>query len=116
MTKRIPLVLIVGLILTSCSSVANLKTDNIQQNYAVTNSETIEVFSTDKIEKDYLIIGEVVASADAGEDAKIAVNHLKKEAAKLGADAIINLQLEIGYGNWTNAIKASGTAVKFKNK
>ncbi len=112
---KIQLILIIGVLLTSCSSVAHLKTDDVKQNYSATEPEQIKVYSTDKVDQEYTVIGEVIVSADAGADAAVSVKHLKNEAAKLGADAIINLKLEIGYGYWTNAIKASGTAVKFNN-
>jgi len=113
MRNKIQLLLITGVFFTSCSSVAHLQTDDLNQNYAETNPNNIEVYSTDKIEKEYNVIGEVIASADAGSDGAISVKHLKREAAKLGADGIINLRLEVGYGYWSNAIKASGTAIKY---
>ncbi len=112
---KIKLLLIVGVLFTSCSSVAHLQTDDLKQNYSATNPEQIEIYSTDKVDKFYSVIGKVIASVDARTDASISVKHLKKEAAKLGADAIIDLRLEIGHGYWSNAIKASGTAVKFNN-
>lgn len=115
MKMKIQFLLIVGVLFTSCSTVAHLQTDDLKQNYSATNPDQIEVYSTDKVDKDYSVIGEVIASADAGTDASISVKYLKKEAAKLGADAIIELRLEIGYGYWTNAIKATGTAIKFNN-
>ncbi|WMN07560.1 heavy metal-binding domain-containing protein [Marivirga arenosa] len=115
MKMKIQLMLIVGVLFTSCSTVAHLQTDDLKQNYSVTNPDQIEIYSTDKVDENYSVIGEVVSSVDAGRDASISVKYLKKEAAKLGADAIINLRLEIGQGYWTNAIKATGTAVKFNN-
>lgn len=113
MKNTIQLCLIAGVLLTSCSTVAHLQTDDLNQTFAATDPGKVEIYSTDKVDKQYAIIGEVVASADAGADASIPVKYLKKEAAKLGADAIINLKLEIEYGYWNNGIKASGLAVKF---
>lgn len=115
MKTRIKLLLILGVIFSSCSTVAHLSTDDTSQKYSATNAENIEIYSIDNIGKDYTIIGDVIASADAGTDASVTIKYLKKEAAKMGADGIINLKLEIDYGYWSNAIKATGVAVKFSN-
>jgi len=56
-------------------------------------------------------LGSVVASADAGTNSKISVDMLKEEAAKLGANGIINLRLAIDTGYMQSAIKSTGTAV-----
>ncbi|MBN2485121.1 MAG: heavy metal-binding domain-containing protein [Bacteroidales bacterium] len=101
-------------LLTGCSSVANLQTHDNATKYPATNAKEINVYSTSRIEKEYVVIGQVVANADAGTDAKIPVEMLKKEAAKLGANAIIDLRLEVDYGYWLNAIKATGTAIRYK--
>jgi protein involved in sex pheromone biosynthesis len=116
MKKKIQLLLILGLLVTGCSSVAHLQTDDVVKQIAESNPSTVEVFSVNKINKDYLVLGKVIVSADAGGDASTSVNQLKNEAAKLGADAIIDLRLAIGYGYFSNAITASGTAVKYINK
>ena len=114
MLRKLFFSLIFSLFLFSCSSVANLRTaDNPDLTISRTNSADVKVYSTAMIGKDFKIIGQVVASADAGTDSEKAVNHLKEEAAKLGADAIINLRLEIDSGYWQNAIKATGVAVKY---
>lgn len=102
------------LFFTSCYSVAHLPTNDSTERFEKTEYSEIKVYSVSDIDKEYIIIGQVVANADAGTDGNVPVNYLKKEAAKLGADAIINLRLEVDYGYWMNAIKATGTAVKFK--
>jgi uncharacterized protein YbjQ (UPF0145 family) len=101
-------------LLTGCSSVANIQTDDSPVTSGKTVAKNIKVFSTAKAGQEYIILGEVVADADAGENSSPAVDKLKVEASKLGADAIINLRLEVDTGYWQNAIKATGTAVKFK--
>jgi hypothetical protein len=114
MLSRLIYVFLFSLLLFSCSSVANLRTaDNPELSISRTNPADVKVYSTADIGKDFMIIGQVVASADAGTNSEKAVNHLKEEAAKLGADAIINLRLEIDSGYWQNAIKATGVAVKY---
>ena len=109
-------VLLVSVVLfSSCSSVNRLRTFEQSEKLPPTSPKTIRIYSTDKVEKEYSIIGQVVAAADAGTNSTRPVNLLKKEAAAMGADAIINLKLQIIPGYWINGIKASGTAVKFKN-
>lgn len=102
------------LITSSCSTVSKIQTDDVKMTvYPPTKSELVEVYSTKVVAKTYKIIGQVVASADSGEDSEIAVNLLKEQASLLGADAILDLRLAISMGYWTNAIKATGTAVKY---
>ncbi|NTV47166.1 MAG: YbjQ family protein [Chlorobiales bacterium] len=114
--RKLFLALLVLISCAGCSSVANLKTDDLgSQVFNLTSAESIKVYSTSDAGREYKVIGQVVADADAGKEAKKAVNLLKEEAAKLGADAIVNLRLEIDAGYWNSAIKATGTAVKFQN-
>lgn len=102
-------------VMVGCSSVAYIKTDDEPTaSFSPTKADGIKVYAVPRLDAEYLVLGEVIADADAGSDATIAVNFLKKQAAKLGADAIINLRLEIDSGYWLSAIKASGTAIKFK--
>jgi uncharacterized protein YceK len=110
------IILATAVILASgCSSVASYKTDdNPTDSTSRIETSKIEVYSTDLTNRKYKILGEVVASADAGEDASDSVKLLKKEAAKFGADAIINLRLSIDQGYWQNAIKSTGTAIVFE--
>lgn len=111
--------------LTGCTT--TIRTDNTAQKYETTESKKIEVYSNDKIGREYEILGEVSNSSWAGDpqfkikpisdkNADATVNQLKKAAAKLGADAIINLRLgyQDAYENFTT-ITSNGTAIKFKN-
>ncbi len=103
------------IIMTGCSSVGYIHTDDVSAEISPnTNPDNIKVYSDEQEELDYDVIGQVIADADAGSKAETAVNLLKKQAAQLGADAIINLRLEIDSGYWQSAIKATGTAIKFK--
>ena len=103
------------IIMAGCSSVAYIQTDDVPGEYAQnSNPDDIKVYSDDREAWEYDVIGQVIADADAGENAETAVNLLKKQAANLGADAIINLRLEIDTGYWQSAIKATGTAIKLK--
>ena len=114
MKTKILILIFLGIGFASCS-VEHLQTSNSGRYYTQTVAENIEVYSTEKANHSYTIIGEVVASVDAFGDGSASVKYLKKEAAELGADAIVNLRLEIGNGVLSNSVTASGTAVKFKN-
>lgn len=114
MKTKFQLIVLLGVLLTSCS-VARLQTSNSVTSYSPTFPENVEIYSTEKTNKPYTIIGEVVASVEALGDGSASVKYLKKEAAKLGADGIINLRLEIGAGGIGNSVSAYGTAVKFNN-
>ena len=108
--------IIPSLFLVGCSSVASLRTSDNTEQFAATSADQITVYAIKpKTITNYITLGEVIASADAGTDAEVAVNLLKVEASKLGADAVINLRLEIDMGYWSNAIKATGTAIKTNN-
>ena len=103
------------ILLAGCSSVAYIQTDDAPDEITpITNPDLIKVYSDEREELDYNVIGQVIADADAGSNAETAVKLLKKQAAKLGADAIINLRLEIDTGYWDSAVKATGTAIKLK--
>ena len=103
------------LILAGCSSTANLITDDYKgPEIEKSDFAAIKVYSIAPSNLNYTTLGSVVASADAGSNAKKSVKMLKKQAAKLGANAIIDLKLEVDMGYWSNAIKATGVAVIIK--
>lgn len=116
MKKQVIKWIIPSLFFVSCSSVGHLHTEDIITNDLLKiDSEKILVYSSKPNQNvKFDVLGQVIASADAGKNAKISVDLLKKEAALLGADAIIDLRLEIGMGYWSNSIKATGTAIKIK--
>lgn len=100
--------------LVGCKSVAHIRTDDTTEKFTATIPSNVLTYATDKVEKEYIIIGKVVAAVDAGEDAEKSIRYLKIEAAELGADAIINLRIEFAYGEWETGVTSSGTAIKFK--
>lgn len=113
--KKCSALLLLVLLLAGCSTTARLRTEESRALQAQpTQAEKIPVYAQSKIDREYSILGQVIASADAGEDAERPVEQLKDEAAELGADAIVDMRLEIEIGYWQNGIKATGTAVKFK--
>jgi hypothetical protein len=93
---------------------SHLKSDNYSEPIIPTKAENIKVYSTMKTPFEFTIIGDVLVSADAGTDSERVVNLMKREASKLGADAIIDLRLEFDYGGWETALKGSAYAVKIK--
>jgi hypothetical protein len=100
---------------SGCASVARIYTDERQAGaYPPTNAEKVKVYSSPTIEGKYMILGQVIASVDAGTDASTPVDRLREQAALLGADAIIDMRLRIDQGYWQNAIEASGTAIRMQ--
>jgi uncharacterized protein YbjQ (UPF0145 family) len=113
LTRNLGLVIILSLSY-SCRTGAHILLDNSTETFAATEYQSIEVFCEETTLKTKIIIGEVVVNIDAGSNTKLAIKYLKKEAAAIGAHAITNLRLEYDYGGRTYAIKASGTAVRYK--
>lgn len=94
--------------LTSCSFIYYAGTDIPVK--SETNPEQIKVYSGD-INQDYDIIGPVAADICGNADA--AVKYLKKRASKIGADAIIEVELT-KMNSYTLQTGISGIAVKMK--
>jgi hypothetical protein len=111
---KISLFAFICLLFVSCSNVAHLRTSDNSTTYRESDPDKIEVYSTSNIGKQYIVIGEAMASYDAGENSEKSVELLKEEASKLGGDAIINLRLNFSMGYWTGGLTATGTVVKFK--
>ena len=112
--KRLTLFSLLCLFMASCTSRGYVKLDGSANQAALADATKVAVYSTEDAGKPYTAIGAVIVSADAANDAKPTVAKLKQEAAKLGADAIVNLKLRYSYGFWGLALEASGTAVKLK--
>jgi hypothetical protein len=103
-----------GLALAGCSTAAHVRTaDSPKAVTSVGDPDAVQVYSVHSIGKTYQTLGLVVSNADAGSNAKTAVADLKEEAAKLGANAIVDLSLEINQGFWDNAIRATGIAIRY---
>jgi uncharacterized protein YbjQ (UPF0145 family) len=79
--------------------------------YAETLPETVQIFSGEP-EQEYEIIGSI--TADVIGDADAVVKHLKKKAAKLGADAVIKVDLS-KVNSTTLRTGISGVAIKMKD-
>jgi Putative heavy-metal-binding len=97
------------LVFSSCS----IKTHYIQtggKSYSQTESKNILIYSGAP-EKPYDVIGSVAVMSASGQEQAVKV--LKKKAAELGADAIIEINLD-KISSVSQATGISGTAVKFK--
>ena len=108
--KKVSFILLVAsIILSSCSYYTYyLQTgSSIQQE---TTPASIKIYSND-IQQDYLIIGSVAADVVGSGDN--AVKYLKKKASKLGADAIIEVEL-VKINSYSQRTGISGVAVKLK--
>lgn len=107
--KKIAILLSLTLILlTSCFYTYYPQTGSAI--YAETNPEEIQIYSGN-IDSDYEILGSV--AADAIGDADAVAKYLKKKAAKMGANAIIKVELtKVNSAAINTGI--SGVAVKIK--
>ena len=79
--------------------------------YRPTQPEYIEIYSGVP-EQEYVVMGSI--AADVIGDADASVNHLKKKAAGMGADAIIKIQITTN--STCGGTGVSGVAVKMKPK
>ncbi len=112
----VPLCLLGLLLLTSCQTHSVLSSPLVKgSTYPAVSPEKVAVYATPKAPKSYEIIAELVAMCDAGQDAEVPIRILREEAAKIGADAIVNLRLNFGMGFWITGLKATATAVKYND-
>ena len=100
------------IVFSSCIYSTALKTNDQPNSLPPGNASSIEVYSTETASNPYTVLGEVIASVDDSK-ADMATNLLKKRAAELGADAIVNLRLRYIPGVWTIGLNATATAVKY---
>lgn len=105
--KNILFVVVLMLAFSGCS-VSTYYLQNESQTYAETNTNFIKLYVGD-IDKDYTVIGSIAADIVGNGDA--AAKYLKKEAAKIGADAIIHCRLT-KMTSFSQRTGVSGVAVK----
>jgi hypothetical protein len=118
--------IVISTLMLSCYPKSYFKTDDTVQKYEETDSRKIEIYVTDKVDRAYVILGEVSCFSPAlgriySKKSSViradgVINLLKNNASKLGADAIINVRLSYteGFHDWTK-ITSTGTAIKFLN-
>lgn len=108
--KKISIIIFTfSLVFSSCSYYA-YQYQTGSTSHSETTPDSIKIYSGD-IEQDYVIIGSV--TADVMGDADAVVKYLKKKAAKLGADAIIKVDLT-KINSFSQRTGISGVAVKLK--
>ncbi len=109
MKKISTIILAASLIFSSCSYYA-YQYQTGSSSHSETTPDSIKIYSGD-VDQDYIIIGSV--TADVMGDADAVVKFLKKNAAKLGADAIIKVDLK-KLNSFSQRTGISGVAVKLK--
>jgi len=107
-TRAITLLILITL-LNSCFYAYYPQTGSTT--YRPTQPEFIEIYSGVP-EQEYVVMGSI--AADVIGDADASVNHLKKKAAEMGADAIIKVQITTN--STCGGTGVSGVAVKMKPK
>jgi len=110
--KPFTFLVLAGCLALSCTSRGYLNLSEETRNTTITKAPEVAIYVTDEAGSPYDTIGAVIVSSDAANDATATVAKLKTEAARLGADAIVNMKLRYSYGFWGLALEASGTAVK----
>ncbi len=112
----VPLCLLGLLLLTSCQTKSILAGPLVNSStYPAVSPERVAVYATANAPRSYQVIAELATICDAGQDAEIPVRTLREEAARIGADAIVNLRLSFGLGLWAAGLKATATAVKYND-
>ena len=113
--KRCALLVLILCTAASCSSTGYFHLTGDTSQYAKVKPSEVAVYVTEEAGSTYTPLGSVIVSADAINDANATVNLLRTEAARLGADAIVNMKLKIAYGVWGRSLEASGMAVKLND-
>ena len=106
--KILYFVLMFFALILNCSHHASLLIGE-QKIYPFTAWESVEVYSTAPMDKEYEEIGIVTVNLHHHDGDK-AKAELQKDAAKLGANAIINFELNLMLGR----VVVKGIAVKYK--
>ena len=109
--KSILMVACLCILPMSCTSRGYMQLPG-QEKLAATQASEVAIYVTDDTGSAYTTLGAVVVSSDAGNNATATVARLKTEAAKLGANAIVNMKLRYSHGFWGLSLEARGTAVK----
>jgi uncharacterized protein YbjQ (UPF0145 family) len=106
--KIITIVLISVFLFAGCSYTTHYVQSGSRV-YEHTRAESIKIYAGEP-DKEYIVIGSV--ASDVPGNPKKAADELKEEAAELGADAIIHV--ELNYITTQQRTGMSGVAVKFK--
>ncbi|RZA00840.1 MAG: hypothetical protein EOP11_17915 [Proteobacteria bacterium] len=93
-----------------CASSSRLATEDSRGNRNASDPARVQVFAGKDIGAKYQILGGVMAVAD-GQSGEKALAELRREASLLGANAVVDLRVEIERGFWDAAVKATGLAV-----
>jgi hypothetical protein len=102
------------LFIFACSNVHVLKTQDHKRTYNPTNPKDIDIIGSIKAKKAYRSIGLISVSHDSDSNIEVVSEMLKEEAAKLGADAVVDVRYQTIMGYWSGGVNASGVAVKYR--
>ena len=104
-----------ALTLTACSHTAHVRTDDSAMgDLPATNPDSVKVYPAQTPRGSYDILGVVMASRDMGENSDDVLKLLREEAAKLGADAVVEANMTGATGFWQHGFNVEGLAVKYK--
>jgi uncharacterized protein YceK len=98
-------ILILATVLAGCAASVAYLNDGIPK-YPATNADSVKIYSERKIDKETIEIGYVSVHMTDDPNGDLMKEILKKRAAEIGADAIVNFQIM--------GPLAEGIAVKFK--
>jgi hypothetical protein len=73
----------------------------------------VPVLAATHLARPHDVVGQVVAQKD-GDDPREAADELRRLAAAMGADAVIGVTLEMGFGVWNIGQHLFGTAVRYR--
>jgi hypothetical protein len=112
MKNRIYIFILVCVFLSSCSYFTFYpQTGSISQ--PATNPKDIKIFTGD-IDRPYTVLGSVSANTINGNEEENLKPYLSKQAAKIGADAIIFAEVSV-MGSANARVGLSGVAIRYKN-
>jgi hypothetical protein len=121
-SSKLLLVLLIFMIMPGCHSYVNhaytvfTHDDDPFSLNLIPHTRKVEVYSTTDISKEYKIISHLYGVTDQTR-VEVVVDLLKKEAARIGADAIVDLKLRYQIaGLRPLGIQATGTAVVYHDR
>ncbi|NTV47165.1 MAG: hypothetical protein HGB11_11730 [Chlorobiales bacterium] len=108
--KKIALVLSILIFATACTIQTHFLQSDAKTFEAV-KPEDVKVYTANKLSVEYVVIGSI--AADSPGDADSVLKALKEEAAKLGANAVIDVKLT-KIESFASRTGLSGVAVRTK--
>lgn len=112
--RRILFVLVVAMA-CGCATSTRIRTDdNPSLALAPVPPAVVSIHSGEDIGRPYDILGLVVACMDGFADPGKLYELVRREAATLGADAVVDTRMDVAIGSWTLGARLSGVAVRVR--